>query len=190
MSTQNIKPSTRPLLQFVSPNPNTRGTIVHLQETQALDLMGYKTQLTQWEDNEISALAITTHTEVLALADVIQQTKKHLSCPFLRIAPVSNAQDLRHTRALDFDAQLFSTQDIPQEVLRDLHKEAQAMNLQLIFAVHTEADWQRVHTLKPRFIFVENHQEFLQKIPKAETWLIGRESFAKPELLKCILRNE
>ena len=190
MSLSGLKPSTRSLLQSVSPNPHTQNQmrLVESSFCAAPDLI--VPLLQKWEDEEISALIIKIMTQQAGLQDALQKMKATLQCPFVAWQTVTKPDDLLNLRGLNFDAVLTQTSHVVTQVWQEWQTLAQTMNMPLIYEVTSRADWEVIKPLKPRFIFVEKNYEFLQEVPQKETWWIGPNTFEDPARLKCRLTED
>ena len=185
---QNIKPSTRPLIQFVSPNANFLGRIIQIESADLHQLLEEKTKIQLWEEQEICALAIYNPWANKLLLQNIQQLKTSLSSPVIVLQDLQSDQDLYRLREIDADAVITHISVMPAAEIEALQAKAQAMNLLLIPHIQNETDWQKIAALNPRFIFVENSFAFLQKVPN-QTWLIGSQNFQGNIKLKCRLET-
>ncbi len=183
---QNITPSTRPLMQFVSPNASFLGRIISVSGSQLAPLVNNNAQLNLWEDQEICGLAVHNLENDAECLQSLRQIKSVLSCPLLIASHVQHVTDLYRLREIDADAVITPITTLMQNDLQGLQQKAQAMNLLMIFHIQSENDWQKIADLKPRFIFVENSFDFLQMMP-SQTWLIGSADFTDCTKLKCRL---
>lgn len=181
---QNIKPSTRAFIQFVSPNANYLGRIIQIESTELQQLLEDKTKIQLWEEQEICALAILNPWANNQILQNIQQLKSILSCPVIVLQDLQSDQELYRLREIDADAVITHISVMTAAEIEALQAKAQAMNLLLIPHIQNEADWQKMTALNPRFIFVENSFDFLQKVPN-QTWLIGSQNFQGTTKLKC-----
>lgn len=173
MSVQNIKPSTRDLAHFVSPNAGTQNVLIQITP-DFFNNPNHTTLLNNWEDKEIAGLVLSG--DLQNYESHINTLTTTLSCSLLWNHNIHDKDQISLARSLQIDAILckpFDSWDACQ-----IH--AQTMNLRLIPKAMTAKD---IETFaKERFIYAP--EELLAKCDQScESWIISEASDSQTKLI-------
>lgn len=187
MNIANITPSTRDLMQFISPNPGKRDRLILIEDTAGTGLGAYAEKFKAWEDAEISGLIVVVPTACNLAGDYLKSAIETLSCPIIRLADAKACEDIAHSRQIGFDAQIVSSQSFPHA--ENILAKAQAMHFRIIFRMASRADVEFVKALAPRFVYLDAELPAAVEIPQQTTWIIGRAGLAGVVPLKCVVEG-
>lgn len=187
MNIADITPSTRDLMQFISPNPGKRDRLIMIDDTAARGMAAWREKFPKWEDAEISGLIIVVPQTASPPPNYLAEAIAALSCPMIRLADAKNFDDIAHSRQIGFDAQIVSSQSFPHA--EDIFAKALAMHFRIIFRITSQADLEFARALAPRFVYLDAELPAAVEIPRQTTWIIGRTELAGAMPLKCVVER-
>lgn len=185
----NITPSTRDLVQFISPNISKQDTMIQISDLQAKELNQYANKFSEWEDEEISALILQIPRLQSIPGDYLKEAMNTLTCPLIRFASTTDFDDIIQSRALGFDGQILSADCLSDKDISLFWQKAQTMNYRLIFHIKSFEKLAPVLALQPRLIYVDNSANFSQKDLDNTTWVIAKEDYKNDFSPKCLIKN-
>lgn len=187
MNISDVTPSTRDLMQFISPNPGKHDRLILLEDVVGTGLGAHAEKFKAWEDEEISGLIIAVPAACDLAGDYLKSAMAGLSCPIIRLADARAFEDIAYSRQIGFDAQIVSSQSFPHA--QNILAKAQAMHFRLIFRIASQADVEFVKALAPRFAYLDAVLPAVAEIPRQTTWIIGRAGLAGVVPLKCVVEG-
>lgn len=177
MSVQNIKPSTRDLAHFVSPNSGEQNELIQVSP-DFFQNQSYQTQLEKWEDNEIAGLILTETLE--SYTDHLKTLVETLTCSLIWNHNIDSKDQISAARASEIDAILSD----PSQNWEQLKVHAQTMNVRLIPKISSLTEWEQHQT--ERFLYLT--EEVLEKISQpCESWIISE---AKTSNVKLYINKQ
>lgn len=184
-----ISPSTKDLMQFISPNP-TDTEIIYLIHEQ--DIKAHETKFVEWEEANICALIVDTQsTTQLVDESSLTQASEEMSCPILRMQDAERDKDLIESRTMGFDGQIISVKNMSAENFQNLYTLAESMHFRLIPLITSQNDYEKVLGAQPKFIYLASLVEdnLSEQLENSKIWLMGKEEMKDKFKLKCLIKE-
>ncbi len=184
-----VTPSTRDLMQFISPNPKSVSPIFFFVEESGEDLLAQDEKLKALEDKNPAALIIDTRqAQSIVRDDYLTRVREILDCPILRFDNVAEEDALFDSRVLQFDGQVMPVTGHDASSYFKLAKRAESIHFRLIPCVSGIEDFDVVATTTPHFVWLAD--DFDGEIPpivkSARVWFMGSDKLLNKYPLKCV----
>jgi len=192
LDSTDMTPSTRDLMQFVSPNPSDTETVYFLTETSGHDLSIHEATFAKWEDENICAFIIDTRSSA-EISDKIylKAAVENLECPIIRYQNIQNENDIYDTRVLGFHGLITGVEKLNANDFKELYSGAESVNFRLIPCVQNATDWDIISAALPKFIYLDANLEgeIPEPIKQSKTWFMGESALKDRYSLKCIIET-
>jgi hypothetical protein len=191
-SVAHITPSTRDLTQFISPNAGRQSSLYLVQDTTGEALQKFENDFARWEEEEIAALIVKTDfanddERLKSFRSFLNVASDILSCPLIRMTELKTRDDILNSRGLGFDALITPLASLSDAQIQEYHTLARTLHFRLIFSVKTKNDLERIVSLSPKFLYIEETNAFTQSLTASSYWLIGPEGLQNQIQLKGIV---
>lgn len=185
-----MTPSTRDLMQYISPNPADRETVYLVRETTGWDLKKFENEFAGWEDQNIAAVIIDTRGLKRPLpADYLKKAASNMECPLIRFENVKTEDNIYEARRLGFHGIITELAGHDQSAFHSLYSQAESVNFRLIPVVRDAGGWQTVLSVRPKFVYVEAG-DIPDDVVRLKIWLLGKKDLEQSVNLKCVIEEK